>query len=235
MGIGISTTVTDVQAKQINQTKSSFESSCPGPVVTQSLDIGSVTIDGTRGTGVTIGSQGASIDYECLVDHDIDSVSQAIADMDAKTRAESSAGFLQSNINTNTTTQKSEIVNQVTNLIKQTCDGGSSNQDMSVGNLVIRNSDLTNSTLFDQNATVKSRCKLSLLTKLKTTTQQNLTTDTSSGGNIITTLITSILIVAVLIASAVFAYKFANSEGGQKVIQAGIEGGKMAAGVPPGL
>ena len=82
---------------------------------------------------------------------------------------------------------------------------------------------------------MKSRCKLSLLTKLKTTTQQNLTTDTSSGGNIITTLITSILIVAVLIASAVFAYKFANSEGGQKVIQAGIEGGKMAAGVPPGL
>jgi len=235
MGIGISTTVTDVQSKQINETESEYSSTCIGPQVGQTANIGFFNITGSKANNLTILSQSAGVNYDCVIENQIESVSEALSKIDAKARAENSAGFLQANINTNVTSVDDLTVSRMEEIVTQSCDAGNVTQTLNAAGFNITDSQIENSTLFKQDAVVQAKCKLALLSKIKNTTQKELSVDTSSGGNIITTLITGLVIVAILIASAIFAYKFANSEGGQKVIQAGIEGGKMAAGVPPGL
>lgn len=235
MGVGISTTVTDIKSQQINNTVAEYSSTCTGGSTTQNMNVGQINIGGSTINGGSIASQSATVNYECVIDNEIEAVAEALSKMDAKARAENSAGFLQANINTNVTSVDEAVLNNIQTGVNNTCESGDTVQTMNALDINIKDSTLNNVKVLDQTADVSTKCKLSLLSKLKNSTQKELSVDTSSGGNIITTLITGLVLVAVLIAVAIFAYKFANSEGGQKVIQAGIEGGKMAAGVPPGL
>lgn len=232
MGVGISTTVTDIKSQQINNTVAEYSSTCTGGSTTQNMNVGQINIGGSTINGGSIASQSATVNYECVIDNEIEAVAEALSKMDAKARAENSAGFLQANINTNVTSVDEAVLNNIRTGVNNTCESGDTVQTMNALDINIKDSTLNNVKVLDQTADVSTKCKLSLLSKLKNSTQKELSVDTSSGGNIITTLITGLVLVAVLIAVAIFAYKFANSEGGQKVIQAGIKAGATAAGGP---